>query len=541
MAEAEVLPRVGLRPALRPVPADGELAAAEYAGSRRAPVLVVAGIGVPIVVWLIVIFAVAPIHLAVVAPRLQISMEAAGDLARLFAAFVLFLAARDRIGAGIRWVAAGFLVLGLGGLIFGYVPFVADFGRDVNASASAWLLIRTLAAAFFCIGLLPAAPPHFPRWAMLVLLATFGPACIALIASGDPLPNLLQVRDLAASAAAGELPLDGLTAWYYLLASVPLTLSVATVWGAVRRSQTGDLPVWVVAAMVLAAGSQLHSMFWPTAFSPVLSTPDILRFSFAVVVVIGGILELHRIAGERTALLDREQDRAQHYAELNAMKTTFERMIAHELGSPVAALRRYTDILQHPDLKPEIREKALQAMRNESAILATLIADVHTAANLEREDFAFRPAPVSLRAILEDAILYGQTIAGGHPLQVASLDRPVTVWADRERIGQVLRNLLNNAVKYSPPGAGIELRAVGRPGHVRLEVADQGRGIERGDADRIFEKFERGRDQRGGTVPGFGLGLYISRRLVAAHGTRLTVVSAPGAGAVFGFDLSIVR
>jgi RNA polymerase sigma factor (sigma-70 family) len=106
-------------------------------------------------------------------------------------------------------------------------------------------------------------------------------------------------------------------------------------------------------------------------------------------------------------------------------------------------------------------------------------------------------------------------------------------------MGQVLRNLLSNAAKYAPPGTPIELRAVRRGEHVRIEVADHGFGIHPDDMPRIFEKFGRGRDRGGRKVAGAGLGLYLSRRIVQAHGSDLTVESTPGVGSVFGFDLPV--
>ena len=115
------------------------------------------------------------------------------------------------------------------------------------------------------------------------------------------------------------------------------------------------------------------------------------------------------------------------------------------------------------------------------------------------------------------------------------------VWADAERIGLVLRNLLSNAARYSPAGAPIELRAMRRGERVRIEVADQGYGIHPADVARIFEEFGRGRDQDERKVAGAGLGLYLSERIIRAHGSELTVDSTPGTGSVFGFDLQVVR
>jgi signal transduction histidine kinase len=108
------------------------------------------------------------------------------------------------------------------------------------------------------------------------------------------------------------------------------------------------------------------------------------------------------------------------------------------------------------------------------------------------------------------------------------------------RIGQVVRNLLTNAAKYSPAGTPITLRTTRRGDRVRIEVVDRGGGIHPDDLHRVFEKFGRGRDVTGDKTAGVGLGLYLSRRIVRAHGSDLKVDSTPGTGCVFSFELEVV-
>jgi signal transduction histidine kinase len=115
------------------------------------------------------------------------------------------------------------------------------------------------------------------------------------------------------------------------------------------------------------------------------------------------------------------------------------------------------------------------------------------------------------------------------------------VLADRERIGQVLRNLLSNAAKYSGPRAPIELCAERHGDYVRFTVRDEGYGIHPDDMERIFEKFGRGRDRSGRRVTGVGLGLYLSRRIVQLHGSELEVDSALDEGSSFSFELEIAE
>jgi signal transduction histidine kinase len=491
-------------------------------------------------VWTAAILLAPWLRFAFIAPYLQIGMQSAATMALLFAALILLLTARGQMGRRLGWLAAGFTVLGVGGLSFGYLPWTLDVGRSVNPSAYAWLLLRTIAGLLFVIGLIPAAPPWATRRTLLFTLAAFAPLSVAVLAGGAALPPLLNVSSLALAADRGDAVLDGLTTWYLVLSCVPLALALAAVGGAARRLPRGEVSLWVLVAMALLAGSQLHSMFWPTAFSPVVSTADMLRFAFAIVVAIGGLLNLYGIAAERGRLLDTEQERARQLAELTEVKASFARMVAHELGSPATAIQRLTEVLELNDLSPEDSARIVKSIQRETSMLTTLISDIHTAATIEREDFTVRCAAVPLAEIFSLAREYARALPGEHGLTITR-EGDYTVWADRQRIGQVLRNLLSNAAKYSPHGAPICIRTVRRGKTIRIEVVDRGAGISMADWDRIFGDFVRGSAWVERQVPGLGLGLHISKRILEGHGTSLTVASVPGFGATFGFDLGIVE
>jgi len=227
-------------------------------------------------------------------------------------------------------------------------------------------------------------------------------------------------------------------------------------------------------------------------------------------------------------------------SELAVLKADFTAMVAHELSSPIAAIRSLVAMLATGELSPEEQSQALATISAQTDVLKTLVTDLQSAATAERDDFAVRLRPVRIRELLAAAAVFSGTLPGEHPMttQTVSLD---WVLADEERIGQVLRNLMENAAKYSPIGAPIELRTTSRGRRVRIEVADRGPGISPHDLRRIFEKFGRGRDERGERVPGVGLGLYLSRRLVQMHGSDLTVEPRPGGGSTFAFELELIQ
>jgi signal transduction histidine kinase len=232
--------------------------------------------------------------------------------------------------------------------------------------------------------------------------------------------------------------------------------------------------------------------------------------------------------------------RAARLSELAVLKADFTAMVAHELTSPLAAIRTLVAMLATGELRPEEECQALATIATQTDLLQALVADLESAATAERDDFAVRLRPVPIIELLVEATGVNRMLPGEHPMTtlIGSADR---VLADRQRIGQVLRNLIENAAKYSPTGAPIELRATLQGRRIRIEVADRGQGILPEDFRRIFEKFGRGRDELGQRVPGVGLGLYLSRRLIQMHGSELTVAPRPGGGSTFAFALDVVR
>jgi len=359
------------------------------------------------------------------------------------------------------------------------------------------------------------------------------------------MPLLSRVANPERTLTLGS-PLVWLTPWHWALSALPLGLASAAVIGAFWQSHRGLLRSWLLIAVVLLAGSVLHDYLWPSAYGGgLLTTADALSLVFAVVVAIGGVSELRRVASERARLLATERERARRLNELNSLRSDFSAMIAHELDTPIAAVRKLNEMLSAQGEDPGVRDYATTATERELDALTNLVRDVRAVAAVEREGFGIKARPLPLEELLADAEVYASTLPGHHPIEVmvrGDLRVEVCVLADPERIGQVLRNLLSNAAKYSPEGTPIELRVIGKEGQVRVEIADQGWGIHPDDVPRIFEKFGRGRDRNSHHErPGVGLGLYLSQRIIRGHGSELTVQTRPGEGSVFAFELRVER
>ena len=538
----------GRRPVSGRVPADGDRSPRQASPlAHRVGLWVAVATAAIVVGWAALVFAVEQARFVVLAPRVQIGVEAASGLARLFCAFVLFLFPDERVAPRLRWIAGGFVVLGLGGLVFGYLQPVLGGSLALNTSICVSTLVWSLAGALMVVGVVPAAPPRFGPRSMAAILSASSLAIALVLVGEDLLPTLVRLSSLEAAMVSDHAALSGLMGWYWALSSVPLALAVLAVVGAAHRRSDEALGGWLLVAMVLLAGSQLHNLFWPSVYSPALTTSSLLRLAFASVLAAGGVVGLRRVAAERerlaadrVLLLAAEQEFSRRLVDLARLKADFTAMVAHELGGPVAAVRRYAEALETGRLGPDGAARAVSAIQAEADLLDSLVDDVQTIAGIDRAEFVVRRRPVPVNALLADAVAFAEGLPGSRPV-TAEVPEHCRVLADPERIGQVLRNLMSNAAKYSPPGSTIALRARRHDDRMRIEVADRGCGVHPDDRARIFDKFARGRDLTGRRQHGMGLGLYVCRRIAQAHGTDLTVESSPGRGAVFAFELLLDR
>ena len=162
-----------------------------------------------------------------------------------------------------------------------------------------------------------------------------------------------------------------------------------------------------------------------------------------------------------------------------------------------------------------------------------MIGDVLDTSRIDAGTFTYRFADVDLGALVRDSVA-GVALAQDEVSVVADVHGVLpTVRGDRDRLQQVLTNLLDNAVKYSPAGEEVTVNAFKQDSRVRIEVSDRGPGVPADQQRVIFEKFGRGQTTGSPGKPGTGLGLYIARSITEAHGGVLEVESGPEAGATF--------
>jgi signal transduction histidine kinase len=232
-----------------------------------------------------------------------------------------------------------------------------------------------------------------------------------------------------------------------------------------------------------------------------------------------------------------ERTTVEELRRLSALRADFVSLVSHELRSPMATVIGSARTLQQRwrELQPEQRESFLALIADETNRLATLIADVLDTSRIEAGTFSYAFGDVDIGELVREVAATAAVGQDEVPVRATIVDPIPTIRGDRERLRQVIANLIDNAVKYSPAGEPVEVTAATINGRAVIDVADRGPGIANEDQALIFEKF--GRARTGRTMPGTGLGLFIARSIVEAHGGSLEVRSAPTEGATFTLEL----
>jgi len=248
--------------------------------------------------------------------------------------------------------------------------------------------------------------------------------------------------------------------------------------------------------------------------------------------------QLERRVDERTQEL---QQALQKLSELNQLKANFVANISHELRTPLSQVIGYVDLVADGslgDLNPD-QNKALGSTGVALKQLSRLIEDLIRFASGARGEMVLNPTPVSLAAVAKRAVSLSTPKADQGKVQI-SAEIPAALppaLADEEKIGWVLFQLLDNAIKFSPAGGEVKLLIEARAGRLRLSIRDTGIGIPPERTAEIFTPFHQLDGSTSRTYGGTGLGLALVKRIVEAHHSRIEVESQPGQGSTFSFEL----
>jgi two-component system OmpR family sensor kinase len=227
--------------------------------------------------------------------------------------------------------------------------------------------------------------------------------------------------------------------------------------------------------------------------------------------------------GQLAAAFD---DMQNQLARLDRARKQFIASASHELRTPIFSLGGFLELLADEDLDDETRRQFLDQLRGQVDRMRKLATELLDLSRLESGALELRPEPTDLGQLAREVASEFTPAAQRHEsIVVLELDDdPIELDCDPERVAQVLRILLDNALVHTPAGTGVRVSADRRNGHVRLEVSDRGLGIKRQNMPHIFEPFFTSNEE----VQGAGLGLAIARELAERMQGRLTVRSAPG-------------
>lgn len=505
--------------------------------------------GLVFTAWLLAIAAVPFLRSTIEAPRVRLPLETLAFVAYALVAALTYL--KHALTADRRWelISIAFLLAAANQFVFGLV--VQTSGLSTSQLGYHWSAGRIVsgtvlvAAAFLSASTARSArrtqSERRRRYALLAGVSLLG-LVLLQVAIWGAAGSLPQLVDGTGSASGGT---DGVAAAAVLLGIVGTVIFTVA---AARFLAASDLPVstraWLFGALLVGALSHLLSMLAPTFYTDNVGVGDLLRVAFAVLLIAGLLDDVRTTyvrdrerAAELGVAYEAQRQRVAQLEELERGRGRLVRMLAHELQQPVGAIRTLSVALakRGGDLDEATRERIVQGLLEQSEQLRDL-------AQRAPELAEFRVRPESLVAEPEPVLEIVRQVRKTFPhlegrlschVEPEALEERVSV--DIARLMQVFHNLLSNAVKFSE--GPVELTVAARDDDVVFSVEDRGIGLSRADADSIFEPFVRLPEAEESGAEGSGLGLFISRQIVEAHGGRLEARAREGGGAVFSFAI----
>lgn len=432
--------------------------------------------------------------------------------------------------------------------------------RDVERWIS---IVRLVAFPFVLVPVVAASyPPGWDTWAW-VTTGCFAAGSLALFAlARSEVAERLGVGQSIVAQLFDTAVVTGYVFVFSFEAGTPVQqiLYIDLAAACVRFEILGGLLLAVASAPIVAGFVKLRSDTLGTAYDWKLVALQ-TGFETLMALIVGWLVrrlvlegdelqaraheaeqlkdELARRADLADAAYESERRTVAELRRLSTLRADFVSLVSHEVRTPMAAVIGSAQTLRHRwrELSVDQRDAFLALIADEIDRLAALVNEVLDSSRVDDGTFSYSFAELDLALLVNDAIAAAELGHDGvHISSSVSANLPA-VRGDPMRLRQVLSNLIDNAIKYSPEGAPIEVRARAANGHATVEIVDHGIGIAVADQHVIFEKF--GRVRHSAANPGSGLGLYIARAIVEAHDGALEVSSAPGEGSTFTLSLPV--
>jgi signal transduction histidine kinase len=243
------------------------------------------------------------------------------------------------------------------------------------------------------------------------------------------------------------------------------------------------------------------------------------------------------VAGRIFAFRDISSDRL-----VEQVKSDFVSTVSHELRTPLTSMMGFLEMIREGEageLTVE-QKRFLAIVYRSSERLQRLVGDLLFVARLDANGLQLQFGPVDLDGIVREAVESAGAVARSRELDLRLELAPVPiVTGDKERLSQLIGNLVSNALKFTPAGGRVTVKTFVDGRHAVVEVEDDGIGIPAGEQDRLFQRFFRSSTATEQAIPGTGLGLVISRAIAEAHGGSIDVRSDAGSGACFRVELPL--